>query len=117
MPAGIRMQGIYASASGFSVEFYPESRHPRLLAPDAARAYPYTVADEGASPIVKIDAADHPLSLAIRPDGSLDPGSSAPYQVHAYRIVVGQDDNDIFNFAPMELTRNLRPLRPARRFP
>ena len=114
-PAGIRMQGIYAAASGFSVEFYPESV---ILGcgPDAARAYPYTVADEGASPIVKIDAADHPLSLTIRPDGSLDPGSSAPYQVHG-RIVVGQDDNDDFTFAPMELTCNLGSLAPSAQIP
>ncbi len=114
-PAGIRMQGIYAAASGFSVEFYPESV---ILGcgPDAARAYPYTVADEGASPVIKIDAADHPLSLAIRPDGSLDPGSSAPYQVHG-RIVVGQDDNDDFTFTPMELTCNLGSLAPSAQIP
>jgi len=24
-PAGIRMEGIYAAATGFSLEFYPES--------------------------------------------------------------------------------------------
>jgi hypothetical protein len=114
-PAGIRMQGIYAASTGFSVEFYPESV---ILGcgPDAARAYPYTVADEGASPVIKIDAADHPLSLAIRPDGSLDPGSSAPYQVHG-RIVVGQDDNGDFTFAPMELSCNLGSLAPGAQIP
>ena len=113
-PAGIRMEGIYAAATGFSLEFYPESV---ILGcgPDAARAYPYTVSDEG-SPIIKIDAADHPLSLAIRPDGSLDPGSSAAYQVHG-RIVIGQDDNDDFTFAPMELVCNLGSLVPSAQIP
>ena len=113
-PACIRMEGIYAAATGFSLEFYPESV---ILGcgPDAARAYPYTVSDEG-SPIIKIDAADHPLSLAIRPDGSLDPGSSAAYQVHG-RIVIGQDDNDDFTFAPMELVCNLGSLVPSAQIP
>jgi hypothetical protein len=42
-PPGIRMRGIYAAATGFSVQFLPESA---ILGcgPDAARAYPYTVA-------------------------------------------------------------------------
>ncbi len=113
-PAGIRMQGIYAASTGFSLEFYPESV---ILGcgPDAARAYPYTVSAEG-SPVIKIDAADHPLSLAIRPDGSLDPGSGAPYQVHG-RIVVGQNDDGDFTFAPMELTCNLGSLVPSAQIP
>ena len=116
IPAGIRMHGIFAAAStGFSVQFFPESV---ILGcgPDAARAYPYTVELGGAGAVVKIAAPDHPLALAFRPDGSLDPGSSGAYQVHG-RIVTGQDDNDDFTFAPMELTCNLAVLVPSQQIP
>ena len=115
VPPGIRMHGIYAAATGFSVQFFPESV---LLGcgPDAARAYPYTVDIGGSGAVVKIAAPDHPLSLAFRPDGSLDPGSSGAYQVHG-RIVNGQDDNDDFTFAPMELTCNLAVLAPSQQIP
>jgi hypothetical protein len=115
-PAGIRMHGIFAAAStGFSVQFFPESV---ILGcgPDAARAYPYTVDVGGAGAVVKIAAPDHPLALAFRPDGSLDPGSTGAYQVHG-RIVTGQDDNDDFTFAPMELTCNLAVLVPSQQIP
>jgi hypothetical protein len=115
-PPGIRMHGIFAAAStGFSVEFFPESV---ILGcgPDAARAYPYTVAANATGGAVKIDAPDHPLTLAIKPDGSLDPGATGPYQVHG-RIVTGQDNNDNFTFAPMEQTCNLAALTPAKTIP
>jgi hypothetical protein len=114
-PAGIRMHGIFAASTGFSVQFFPESV---ILGcgPDAARAYPYTVEVGGAGPVVKIAAADHPLTLAFRTDGSLDPGSAGPYQVHG-RIVTGQDDNDDFTFAPMEMTCNLGALAPSQQIP
>jgi hypothetical protein len=114
-PPGIRMHGIFAASTGFSVQFFPESV---ILGcgPDAARAYPYTVEVGGAGAVVKIAATDHPLVLAFRPDGSLDPGSTSPYQVHG-RIVTGQDDNDDFTFAPMEMTCNLAVLAPSQQIP
>lgn len=114
-PPGIRMHGIFAASTGFSAEFYPESV---ILGcgPDAARAYPYTVVANGASAVVKVDAPDHPLTLAFKSDGSLDPGSSSPYQVHG-RIVTGQDNNDNFTFAPNEQTCNLAVLTPAKAIP
>ncbi len=114
-PVGIRMHGIFAASTGFSVQFFPESA---ILGcgPDAARAYPYTVEANGNSVVVKIAAPDRPLSLAFRPDGSLDPGSADPYQVHG-RIVTGQDDNDDFTFAPMETTCSLGVLAPGKQIP
>jgi hypothetical protein len=114
-PVGIRMHGIFAAAStGFSLEFYPESV---ILGcgPDSARAYPYTVSATGSGAAIKIAAPDHPLTVAFRPDGSLDPGSG-PYQVHG-RIVTGQNDNGDFTFAPMEQTCNLAVLTPAKDIP
>ncbi len=115
-PPGIRMHGIFASAStGFSVQFFPESV---ILGcgPDAARAYPYTVVADGAASYIRIDAPDHPLHLAFRRDGSLDPGATGPYQVHG-RYVTGQDENDNFTFAPMEQTCNLAALAPSHDIP
>jgi len=114
-PAGIRMHGIFAASTGFSVEFFPESV-VFGCGPDAARAYPYTVESGGAGAVVKINAPDHPLTLAYRPDGSLDPGGSGPYQVHG-RMVTGQDDNDDFTFRPMEQTCNLAILLPSKQIP
>ena len=109
------MQGIFAAATGFSVEFFPESV---ILGcgPDAARAYPYTVTANGGRPAVKIDAPDHPLTLAFLSSGSLDPGATGPYQVHG-RVVVGQDDNDTFTFAPNEQVCSLALLAPAKHIP
>jgi len=114
-PPGIRMHGIFAASTGFSAEFYPESV---ILGcgPDAARAYPYTVEAGGTGAIVKVNAPDHPLALALKADGSLDPGSTGAYQVHG-RVVTGQDNNDNFTFAPMEQSCNLAVLTPAKAIP
>jgi hypothetical protein len=114
-PPGIRMHGIFAAPTGFSLEFFPESV---ILGcgPDAARAYPYTVVASGARPEIKIDVPDHPLTIAFRSDGSLDPGSSSSYQVHG-RMVTGQDANDDFTFAPMERSCDLAVLSPSKTIP
>ena len=113
-PPGVRMHGIFAASTGFSVEFFPESA---LLGcgPDAARAYPYSVIADGARSAIRIDAPDHPLLLSIRPDGSLDPASSAPYQVHG-RTITGQS-GDNFTFSPLEMTCDLAVLTPSKTIP
>jgi hypothetical protein len=113
-PAGIRMHGIFAASTGFSVQFFPESA---ILGcgPDSARAYPYTVVADGTKAAIKIDAPDHPLVLSFGPSGSLDPGAG-PYQVHG-RIVIGQDNNGDFTFAPLEQTCNLTVLTPSKQIP
>ena len=113
-PAGIRMHGIFAASTGFSAQFFPESV---ILGcgPDSARAYPYTVVADGTKSVIKIDAPDHPLTLAFASDGSLDPGAG-PYLVHG-RMVVGTDANDDFTFAPMEQTCNLAMLTPSKTIP
>ena len=114
-PPGIRMHGIFAASTGFSVEFFPESA---ILGcgPDAARAYPYTVVATAGGAQIKIDAPDHPLILGFNPDGSLIPPNTGPYQVHG-RLVTGQDQNDDFTFAPMEQTCNLAALSPSKTIP
>lgn len=114
-PPGIRMHGIFAASTGFSVQFFPESA---ILGcgPDAARAYPYSVVADGTNAVVHINATDHPLTFAFKPDGSLDPGASGPYQVHG-RTVTGQNDDGDFTFAPMEQTCNLAVLAPSKTIP
>ncbi len=114
-PPGIRMRGIFAATStGFSAQFFPESV---ILGcgPDSARAYPYTVAADGSKAAIKVDAQDHPLTIAFGPNGALDAGSG-PYVVHG-RMVVGSNDNGDFTFAPMEQTCNLAPLLPSKTIP
>jgi hypothetical protein len=114
-PPGIRMRGIYAAASGFSVQFFPESA-VLGCGPDAARAYPYTVAADGTRAVIRIAAPDHPLALAYRPDGSLDPGGTGQYQVHGRRIT-GQNDDGDFTFAPMEQMCSLAVLTASDKIP
>jgi hypothetical protein len=115
-PPGIRMHGIYASAStGFSVQFFPESV---ILGcgPDAARAYPYQVAAEGAGAVIHVSAPDHPLTLKMQADGSLEPSEGGAYQVHGRRLL-GQNDNGDLTFAPMEQSCGLSALAPSKTIP
>jgi hypothetical protein len=114
-PPGIRMHGIYAASTGFSVQFFPESAIVGC-GPDVARAYPYEVVAQGAGAVIHIAAPDHPLSLALKADGSLEPDASGPYLVHG-RTVVGQDKNDDFTFAPRDLSCNLAALAPSKTIP
>jgi hypothetical protein len=114
-PVGIRMHGIFAAATtGFSLQFFPESVIVGC-GPISARAYPYAVSATAVGGLIKIDAADRPLSVAIRADGSLDPGSG-PYQVHG-RIITGPTVSDNYTFLPAENTCNLALLTPARNIP
>ena len=114
-PPGIRMQGIYAASTGFSVQFFPESV---ILGcgRDAARAYPYSVVSGASGAVIKIDAPDHPLTLAIRPDNTLDPGGAAPYQVHG-RLLIGDAVSGNYNFLPNEQTCGLAVLSPSASIP
>jgi hypothetical protein len=114
-PAGIRMHGIYAASTGFSVQFFPESA-VLGCGPDAARAYPYVVVADGVKAVIKVDAPDHPLALTLKSDGSLDPGASGAYQVHG-RIVTGQNDDGDFTFVPSEQSCNLGVLTPSKEIP
>jgi hypothetical protein len=114
-PPGIRIHGIFAAATGFSVQFFQESV---ILGcgPDAARAYPYSVVAGGTKAVIQVAAPDHPLTLNLQPDGSLNPGASGPYPVHG-RTVTGQNGDGDFTFAPLEQTCNLALLTPSKSIP
>lgn len=114
-PPGVRMQGIFATATGFSVQFFPESA-VLGCGPDAARAYPYMLTADGTNAVIQVGAPDHPLRLTFKPDGSLDPGGTGAYQVHGRRVT-GQNNDGDFTFAPMEQTCNLAVLAPSKTIP
>ena len=101
--AGLRMRGTYQGADGFSVEFYPDSAV--MGCGRAARAYPYTVKANGSQAAIKIEDPEHPLLLAIKADGELDPGQGQ-YQVHG-RTITGRGANGGYTFAPLNATCNL----------
>jgi len=108
-PAGLRMHGNYAAATGFSVEFYPES--VIVACGDPARAYAYQVVANGTQTAVKVADPEHPLLLNMKPDGTLDPGAGK-YLVHGRRIT-GQNDDGDFTFAPLETNCPLGTLVPG----
>jgi hypothetical protein len=114
-PAGIRMHGIFAAETGFSVEFFPESAIVGC-GPDVARAYPYTVEAGASGATIRINAPDRPLVLAFRANGELKPSSAGAYLVHG-RITTGQDDDGNFTFSPMEQSCNLAVLAPSKVIP
>jgi hypothetical protein len=114
-PAGIRMHGIFAAETGFSVEFFPESAIVGC-GPDVARAYPYTVEAGASGATIRINAPDKPLVLAFRANGGLEPSSAGAYLVHG-RITTGQDDDGNFTFAPMEQSCDLAVLSPSKTIP
>jgi len=114
-PPGIRMHGIFAAETGFSLEFFPESVIVGC-GPDVARAYPYTVEAGASGATIKIAAPDKPLVLAFRGNGSLEPEAGGAYLVHG-RITTGQDDDGNFTFAPMEQSCNLAALTASNTIP
>jgi hypothetical protein len=66
--------------------------------------------------VIHIAAPDHPLTLTFQPDGSVNPGTSGPYQVHG-RAVTGQNGDGDFTFAPLEQSCNLAALTPSKTVP
>jgi hypothetical protein len=109
-PPGIRMHGIYASETGLSVEFYPESAVVGCGL-EAARAYPYTVETRGGQMAVKIEDPGRPLILAMKPVRTLDAGSGS-YEVHG-RAITGQNGDGDFTFTPLNVSCNLGVLKPG----
>jgi hypothetical protein len=108
-PQGLRMHGSYVPATGFSVEFFPESAIMGCGA--AARAYPYSIQASAGQAVVRVSAADHPLNMMLRSDGSLDPGSGQ-YEVLGRRIIGQRADGD-FVFAPLNQSCSLAVMKPG----
>jgi len=108
-PPGLRMHGAYVAATGFSVEFFPESAIVGCGA--AIHAYPYSIRASGNDAVVRFETAGRPLSMALRGDNSLDPGAGQ-FEVQGRRIVAKNADGD-FVFAPLTQACTLAVLRPG----
>ena len=96
-PPGLRMSGRYAGASGFSITFHPESA--TVACGDAERAREYSVQKIGNQVLLKIQDSANPLTLQLKPDGSLFGDGTA--RVNG-RVMTGttDDPNNPFVFAP-----------------
>jgi hypothetical protein len=106
---GLRMRGTYLGINGLSIEFYPDSAI--VGCGKAARAYPYIVRANGSQAAVKIEDPAHPLVLAIKADGELDPGQGQ-YAVLG-RVINGSNGHGGLTFAPLSATCNLETLAAA----
>jgi hypothetical protein len=96
-PPGLRMDGRYAGANGFSVTFHPESATVACGASE--RALPYSVQRTAAQTLLKIQDTTSPITLQLKPDGSLF--GEGMVQVNGRTIVSTTDDpNNPFVFAP-----------------
>jgi len=63
------------------------------------RAYPYSLQANSTQATIKIEDPARPLVLAIKVDGTLDPGSGQ-YEVHG-RTITGQNGDGDFTFTPL----------------
>ncbi len=106
---GLRMRGTYEGINGLSIEFYPDSAI--VGCGKVARAYPYIVRANGAQATIKIEDPVHPLLLAVKTDGELDPGQGQ-FQVLG-RSITGTNNQGGFTFTPVSATCNLETLAAA----
>lgn len=102
-PAGLRMSGTFVAQGGFSIEFYGESAVVGCGEP--AHAFPYVVTPNGSQAIVRIQDPQHPLVLAMKAGGQLDPGEGT-YEVHG-RTLTGRNSSGNYTFSPINATCKL----------
>ena len=97
IPPGLRMGGSYASETGFSLSFHPES--VTVACGDSERALEYSVQRAGNKTMLMIRDSPTPISLQVMADGSIT-GEGA-VQVNG-RIITGTTDdaNNPFVFEP-----------------
>src|SRR6266404_2981800 len=94
---GLRMNGRYVSATGFSLNFHRES--VTLGCGDAERALEYSVQRVRGKTTLAIKDNPNPISLQLMPDGSIT--GEGTVQVNG-RVITGTTDdvNNPFVFAP-----------------
>src|SRR5262249_33727815 len=94
---GLRMNGRYSSATGFSLTFHPES--VTLGCGEAEQALEYSVQHVGNKTMLVVKGNTNPISFQLMPDGSVV--GEGTVQVNG-RAVTGttEDINNPFTFAP-----------------
>lgn len=94
---GLRMNGRFTGQSGFSLTFHPES--VTLACGEAQHALEYSMQKTGSQILLKIHDPANPLTLQLKPDGSLF--ADVTIQVNG-RVIVGttEDPKNPFVFAP-----------------
>jgi hypothetical protein len=94
---GLRMSGKYVGNSGFSITFHQESA--TVACGDAELAHEYAIQKIANQIVLKIQDTGNPITLQLRPDGSLFADSTV--QVNG-RVIVGttEDPKNPFVFAP-----------------
>jgi hypothetical protein len=108
---GLRMSGRYASPTGFSATFHPES--VTVACGDAELAHAYAVEKVGDQIVLKTSDKSNPVTLQLKPDGSLL-GTGA-VQINGREIVgMTEDPNNPFVFRPKVGRCDMGTLVPAR---
>ncbi len=94
---GLRMAGKYAGPTGFSVIFHPESA--TVACGDSELAHEYLIQRNANQFLVKIKDPSNPITLQLKPDGSLF--SDASVQING-RVIVGttEDPKNPFVYSP-----------------
>ena len=95
---GIRLNGVYASATGLSLAFHPES--VTLVCGDAEQAVEYSVQRNANQTLLRILGSNGPINLVRQPSGSFV--GTGNVQVNGRRIVgsTGNPDEPL-KFAPV----------------
>jgi hypothetical protein len=109
---GLRMAGKYVGQSGFSLIFHPES--VSVTCGEAELAHEYVMKKIDNQILLKIKDNTDPLTLQLKPDGSLFVDGTA--QVNG-RVIVGttEDPKNPFIFAPKIARCRVGTLMPSAR--
>lgn len=83
IPPGFRLHGKYTGEEGFDIEFHPENA--LIECRDAVIARDYSVSMSGNRVMVSIQHGATPITLELRPDGTL--AGSGQVQVNSRRVV------------------------------
>ena len=95
---GIRLNGVYASATGLSLAFHPES--VTLVCGDAEQAVEYSVQRTANQVLLRLMGSNGPVNLARKPNGSFF--GTGNVQVNGRRIVGSTGNADEpFKFTPV----------------
>jgi len=95
---GVRLNGVYASATGLSMAFHPES--VTLVCGDAEQAVEYSIRRSTNQIMLRLVGSNGPVDLIRQPNGSF--AGTGNIQVNGRRVVgTTQDPDAPLKFAPV----------------